>query len=105
MAPASIVAFRVVSPLPKPGYAGTLAVLTIEHGPWIIAGVRLCIEAGGRVFFRPPKARATEDRVVLRGGPERDALLVQARRMMTGFLQGLMAESPLAPAPHLEPSE
>lgn len=104
MSAPSIVAFRVVSPIPKPGYAGTLAVLTIEHGPWIIAGVRLCIEAGGRLFFRPPKMKAFEDRIVLRGSPERDALLVQARGMMVGFLGPLMAATPLAPAPGMEHS-
>ena len=101
----AIIAFRLVNPLPQPGYEGTLAILTVEHGPWIIGGLRLCMQRDGALFLRPPKMKVLDDRVVMRSGADRDALLEDASTMVRGFLSARLAALPLAPSPESEPTD
>ncbi len=104
MRPPSILGFRLADQLPPPGVEGTVATLTVEYGPFILMGVRLCRKAGGLPYLKPPYVKNEGDRLVMRAGPERDALLVEAVTLLRGFLEARAAATPLATAPGLEHS-
>lgn len=97
----AIMAFRLVTPLPPPGVDGCVAILTVEDGPWLVAGFRLHRDPSGRFYMKPPRVKLPCDRVVFRASPQRDAILEQAKIMARGFLAA-NAASPLATAPQLE---
>ena len=93
MAAPQILAFRLVMPPPDPSVGGCIAVMTIEDGPWLVAGMRLHIDHRGKLYLKPPKLRSIEDRIVFRTGQQRDAILAQAKIMAKGFLSALTAEA------------
>ena len=94
----AIVAFRLNTAPAEPAEYTTLATMTVEHGPWIIAGLRLVRRADGTMFLHPPKVKTKPDRVAIRSGPERDAILREATEMLRAFSKARAAVSPLAPA-------
>lgn len=101
----AIVAFRLNTAPAEPTEYATLATMTVEHGPWIIAGLRLVRRADGAMFLHPPKMKTKPDRVAMRSGQERDALIREATEMLHAFTKARAAVSPLAPAPEpLEPT-
>jgi hypothetical protein len=105
LAPA-IVGFRLVWPLPAAGTDGTLAVLTVEHGPWLVSGLRLAVKSTGHLYLKPPYVKNEGDRITIRSSPEREALLAEAKALLRGFLEARAAAPPLATAPETsEPSE
>ena len=99
MAP-SITGFRIASS-PRPGTNGVICVakLTLEWGPLLVKGLRLCQSAEGALFFQQPRMEFPDDRVVLRAGPERDALLAEARNMLASCGPGGRGASPLSRPP------
>lgn len=97
-----ITGFRYPYPAPPPGTVGPLAILTVEYGPLLISGVRLFCSENGALSLQPPKLRAMHDRIVFRGGPERQAVLDQARQMFAGVIESRSAETPVATAPRQE---
>ena len=108
MTPPRIIGFRLVPPRhDRGGQATTLAILTVEHAFWIIGGLRLSHSAvDGSYFIRGPERLAgSRDRLSIRSGPERDALVAAAARMLTGATERPTAGTPVATAPdHLETS-
>ena len=100
----SIVAFRLAD-CPRDISEGVSATMTIEHGPWVLAGMRLCQNPRGLFFLKPPRTRNSSDRLVLRSGPERDLILSKAIATLLALEPHRTAAPPLATAPELEPSE
>ncbi|WP_160122436.1 hypothetical protein [Rhodovarius lipocyclicus] len=100
----SIVAFEpLLTALPPAGTQSDVARLTVEFGPLVISGMRLCISDRGSFFFRPPNTRRGDDRVIFRPGQERTALLTEATHMLRQRLAARSAETPVATAsPYLE---
>ena len=88
-----IVAVRRVSPHSSEGQRDILAVLTVEDGPWIVAGFMLMTGHNGKPYLRPPRCMGADARVTLRNFPGRDALLAEALRLTAQF-----AEPPVATA-------
>lgn len=82
---------------------GLVAHVTFECGPWMVSGMRLCRRLNGEFFLRPPSFRNPSDRLVLRDGPERQAILNLAVAKFFALAPTRAAVSPLAPAPGLEP--
>jgi len=98
-----ILAFRIPE-LPRDDEREVKAVLTIEIGPLLIAGVRLCQNPAGEFFIKPPTTPGRGARLVFRGGPDRDALLQRAASMLHAMEPHRAAVTPLAPAPQSEPN-
>ena len=82
---------------------GLVAHVTYECGPWVVSGARLCRGLTGEFFLKPPRFRNPSDRLVLRDGPERQAILSMAVAKFFALAPTRAAVSPLAPAPELEP--
>ena len=80
-----IVGIRKVLPNSREANRGTLAVLTIEDGPWLVAGFDLALDEFGRPFLRPPRCNSSDARVVLRSFPGRADLLAEALRLHSQF--------------------
>lgn len=94
-----IVGIRLAASLPKPAEGGCVAVLTIEHGPWIVDGFQLMLDDRSKVFLAPPRMQRADNRIVLKGGPERAALMDEAKRLVANFLDlRSIAETPVATA-------
>ena len=91
-------------PPAAPGTVAPLAILTVEYGPLLIAGVRLFLSSDGVLSLAPPRLRAMHDRIVFRKGPERQALLAQAHQMFAGIIESRTAALPVATAPEPESS-
>jgi hypothetical protein len=91
--------FRLHDPLPQRGEAGIIATITIEDGSWIASGFALCVDDRGKPFLRPPRMKSQENRIALKPGPHRSALLKEAVKLAASFIELRSAVSPLAPAP------
>lgn len=99
MTAARILAFRIPDAPPLPGRESPVAILTVEIGPLVVAGLCLHVGDDGSLRLSSPKMRAGRDRVVLRAGPERDAILRHAENILAGIVKTRTAASPLATAP------
>lgn len=95
---AAILALRLTVPAPPPDAEACIATLTVRYGAIIVKGMRLCHSAGGSYFLKPPAMRSSEDRIIFQPGPERAALLDQAKRMLLTTQEARTAVPPLAPA-------
>ncbi|WP_161993806.1 hypothetical protein [Muricoccus nepalensis] len=89
----TIVAIRKVAPNSREASRGTLAVFTLEDGPWLISGFEVALDEFGRPFLRPPRCSSSEARIILRSFPGRAEMLAEAMR-----LYGLLAVPPVAKA-------
>ncbi len=101
----AIVGFRLPEG-PRAADDDLRAVITVEFGALLIAGVKLCQNPGGDYFIKTPQPATKGARIVFRGGPERDALVTRAATMLHAMAPHRPAVTPLATAPEfLEPSQ
>ena len=99
----NIVAFKLTGAEPGAGEGwSTLATMTVEHGPFLIAGVRLVRREDGRLYLHPPRMKARTERIAILPSPERSALLGEATNMLRAFTKARSAELPVATAPQQE---
>jgi hypothetical protein len=68
----------------------------------VVAGYRVFLGDGGVLHLKPPRLERSEDRVYLRSGPDRDAVLAEVVKLITGPLDARPAAPPLATAPQTQ---
>ena len=98
----AVVGFTLVTPPLLEGEPGCVALLTVEYGPILIAGIRYSRNFQGEYYLQPPRTKYAAERIHIRPGKERKAILAQAGTMLRTMRP---AVPPLATAPESTESD